>query len=313
MKRTTSARRDAAGRRPRQLRRRQLRPGRPDGHRFAARSSDQQSLAGRERHGDDSVARPAGHPRDGDRRRRLVCRSGSCRPAATRSPLRPRSSRPPSAPTEVLLGLTVEQNVTLQAAGVAEQVQVVAETPAPIANADRRRQLQARRDRGARDAAARSAGHRAARARPSRRTRRTRASSRSTARFAFDNMFMVNGVDVNDNLFGSPQNLFIEDAIEETQVLTSGITAEYGRFTGGVVNAMTKSGGNIFSRQLPDELLEPELDQADAVRDCANRRSPSRPAVRRPPRLDDLQFMHEGDASAGRSCGTNCGSSPPGG
>ena len=44
---------------------------------------------------------------------------------------------------------------------------------------------------------------------------------------------MLNGVDFNDNLFGSPQNLFIEDAIEETQVLTSGISAEYGRFTGG--------------------------------------------------------------------------------
>ena len=29
-------------------------------------------------------------------------------------------------------------------------------------------------------------------------------------------------------------NLFIEDAIEETQVLTSGISAEYGRFSGGV-------------------------------------------------------------------------------
>ena len=58
---------------------------------------------------------------------------------------------------------------------------------------------------------------------------------------------MINGVDVNDNLFAQPQNLFIEDAIEETQVLTSGISAEYGRFTGGVVNAITKSGGNTFS------------------------------------------------------------------
>ena len=58
---------------------------------------------------------------------------------------------------------------------------------------------------------------------------------------------MINGVDVNDNLFAQPQNLFIEDAIEETQVLTSGISAEYGRFTGGVVNAITKSGGNMFS------------------------------------------------------------------
>src|SRR5690606_34972115 len=65
--------------------------------------------------------------------------------------------------------------------------------------------------------------------------------------FAFDNMFMVNGVDVNDNVFGNPQSLFIEDAIAETQVLTSGITAEYGRFSGGVINAVTKSGGNVFS------------------------------------------------------------------
>jgi len=65
--------------------------------------------------------------------------------------------------------------------------------------------------------------------------------------FGFDNLFMVNGVDVNDNLFGNPQSLFIEDAIEETQVITSGISAEYGRFTGGVVNAITKNGGNTFS------------------------------------------------------------------
>src|SRR5207249_8491535 len=65
--------------------------------------------------------------------------------------------------------------------------------------------------------------------------------------FAFDNVFMVNGVDINDNLFAQAQNLFIEDAIEETQVLTSGISAEYGRFTGGVINAITRSGGNSFS------------------------------------------------------------------
>ena len=65
--------------------------------------------------------------------------------------------------------------------------------------------------------------------------------------FAFDNIFMINGVDVNDNLRAQPQNLYVEDAIQETQVLTSGISAEYGRFTGGVINAVTKSGGNTFS------------------------------------------------------------------
>jgi len=62
--------------------------------------------------------------------------------------------------------------------------------------------------------------------------------------FAYDNVFLLDGVDINDNLFGSANNLFIEDAIEETQVLTSGISAEYGRFSGGVINAVTKRGGN---------------------------------------------------------------------
>ncbi len=75
---------------------------------------------------------------------------------------------------------------------------------------------------------------------------------------AFDNIFMINGVDVNDNLFGDPFNLFIEDAIEETQVLTAGISAEYGRFTGGVVNAITKSGSNIFSGSGRVNFLNPD-------------------------------------------------------
>ncbi len=65
--------------------------------------------------------------------------------------------------------------------------------------------------------------------------------------FAYDNLFLVDGVDVTDSTFGSPNNVFIEDAIQETQVLTSGVSAEFGRFGGGVVNAITKRGGNQFS------------------------------------------------------------------
>jgi len=65
--------------------------------------------------------------------------------------------------------------------------------------------------------------------------------------FAYDNVFMIDGVDVNDNLFGTANNVFIEDAIDETQVLTSGISAEFGRFSGGVINMITKRGGNTFS------------------------------------------------------------------
>lgn len=65
--------------------------------------------------------------------------------------------------------------------------------------------------------------------------------------FGYDNVFLVDGTDINDNLFGTAHNLYIEDAIAETQVMTGGVSAEYGRFTGGVVNVVTKSGGNEFS------------------------------------------------------------------
>jgi Carboxypeptidase regulatory-like domain/TonB dependent receptor len=64
---------------------------------------------------------------------------------------------------------------------------------------------------------------------------------------AFDSVFLLNGVAITENIRGQPFNLFIEDAIQETTVSTSGISAEYGRFGGGLVNAITKSGGNEFS------------------------------------------------------------------
>ncbi len=75
--------------------------------------------------------------------------------------------------------------------------------------------------------------------------------------FAYDNVFLMNGVDINDNVLGQPNNLFIEDAIDQVQVLTSGIPSEYGRFSGGVVNVITKSGGNDFSGAFRLNLTNP--------------------------------------------------------
>lgn len=72
---------------------------------------------------------------------------------------------------------------------------------------------------------------------------------------AADNLFLVNGAVTNENLRGQPHNLFIEDAIQETTVQTAGISAEYGRFLGGVVSAITKSGGNEFSGSLRDSIV----------------------------------------------------------
>lgn len=64
---------------------------------------------------------------------------------------------------------------------------------------------------------------------------------------SYDNLNLVNGVNVNETQRQQPRTLFIEDAIQETKVSAGNISAEYGRFQGGVVNLITKSGGNDFS------------------------------------------------------------------
>lgn len=75
---------------------------------------------------------------------------------------------------------------------------------------------------------------------------------------SYDNLYLVNGAVVNENLRGQPHALFIEDAVQETTVLTGGISAEFGRFTGGVVSSITKSGGNEFSGSVRDSLDNPK-------------------------------------------------------
>lgn len=64
---------------------------------------------------------------------------------------------------------------------------------------------------------------------------------------SYQNVFTVNGVSVTENVRGAPIDLYIEDALQETTIASSGISAEYGRFGGGLVNVVTKSGGNQFS------------------------------------------------------------------
>jgi hypothetical protein len=155
----------------------------------------------------------------------------------------------------VPLGGTIEQNVTLTLATVSEQVNVVGQVPPPLAAPTVGLNIK----------------HEEVEALATSRTLQgistlSPAVTEATPNvgqisingaFAFDNNFMVNGVDVTDNLFGTPQSLFIEDAIEETQVLTSGISAEYGRFSGGVVNAITRSGSNTFSGSYRLNLTNP--------------------------------------------------------
>lgn len=64
---------------------------------------------------------------------------------------------------------------------------------------------------------------------------------------SYEGLYLLNGVVINENLRGQPLGLFVEDAIQETTTTTGSVSAEYGRFAGGVVNTITKSGGNKFS------------------------------------------------------------------
>jgi hypothetical protein len=81
---------------------------------------------------------------------------------------------------------------------------------------------------------------------------------------ADQNLIMVDGAVIQENLRGQTHALFIEDAIQETTVLTGAISAEYGRFQGGVVNSITKSGGNEFHGSYRDNLSNPAWQHPSA-------------------------------------------------
>ncbi len=92
----------------------------------------------------------------------------------------------------------------------------------------------------------------------------------------YDNLVMLDGVDNSFFIwgnasgpptFGSEVGLFIEDAIEETQILTAGVSAEYGRFTGGVINAITKRGGNRFRGSFRIDMTNPSWREESPLED----------------------------------------------
>jgi hypothetical protein len=56
--------------------------------------------------------------------------------------------------------------------------------------------------------------------------------------------FLIDGLPNQNELNGGPAAQFNQDTIAEFQVITTGYKAEFGHSSGGVVNVITKSGGN---------------------------------------------------------------------
>ncbi|TRZ89887.1 TonB-dependent receptor [bacterium] len=62
-----------------------------------------------------------------------------------------------------------------------------------------------------------------------------------------NNAYLVDGIDISSPGQGHGWNWQPQDMFEEVEVSGIGAPAEYGNFTGAVINIVTKSGGNTFS------------------------------------------------------------------
>src|SRR6266481_6048014 len=82
-----------------------------------------------------------------------------------------------------------------------------------------------------------------------------------------NNNYRLDGVSVNDYANSGPGNVIGAavgvDAIQEFSVLTGGFSAEYGKATGGVINAITKSGTNAFHGDVYEFIRNSALDSRD--------------------------------------------------
>ena len=92
------------------------------------------------------------------------------------------------------------------------------------------------------------------------------------------NNYRLDGVSLNDYANGAPGsvlggNLGV-DAIQEFSVLTSNYSAEYGKTSGGVVNAITRSGTNTFHGSAYEFLRNSALDARNFFEDPTASKAP---------------------------------------
>jgi hypothetical protein len=76
----------------------------------------------------------------------------------------------------------------------------------------------------------------------------------------FANYFSVNGSDVEEDVNGGTAIVPNLDAIAEFRIITSNFDAEYGEFSGGQINVVTKSGSNAFHGNVFEFLRNTDLD-----------------------------------------------------
>jgi hypothetical protein len=148
---------------------------------------------------------------------------------------------------DLRLGQQLNINVTLQPSGVAETVQVVAESPL-IAITQSARATSLRGEDIEKMPKGRDFSSLVAQAPGA----NVEDQKFGTGNISIDgssgseNRFIIDGAESTNLQSGISGKRLITDFVDEVQVKSSGYTAEYGGSTGGVINVVTKSGSNSF-------------------------------------------------------------------
>ncbi len=144
----------------------------------------------------------------------------------------------------VLLGRAFEVNAELRVGGVTETVQVIAQSPlVDTASTLIAHNVSAEEfDRLPKGRSFQSIALTA----PSVNSGEIEGGMQVNGASGAENAFTVDGIVTNSLVNGQSRQNTVFEYLQEVQVKTSGITAEYGGALGGVVSAVTKSGGNTF-------------------------------------------------------------------
>jgi len=151
----------------------------------------------------------------------------------------------------LLLGTTATVDSSLRVGGVTETVQVLAGTPLiDVASTTHQRNIPAEEF----EAMPKGRSFQAlAAALPSVNTGELEGGFQVNGASAGENNFTVDGVSVVSLVHGNQRQDAVFEYLQEVQVKTSGLEAEYGGALGGVISAVTKSGGNSFRGSLYEQ------------------------------------------------------------
>ena len=176
-----------------------------------------------------------------------VCTASSLPPGAYDGALRAQRFRATgNADFEVQLGRTYDLDASLKVGNISEAVQVTAEN-APLV--DTRSTIIAHNvtaeeiDRLPKGRSFQSIALTA----PSVNSGEIEGGFQVNGASGAENAFTVDGVNTTSLVNGGSRQNTVFEYIQEVQVKTTGIPAEFGGALGGVISAVTKSGGNIFT------------------------------------------------------------------